>query len=393
MMALPRNQKRDELLKRVTEIRRLIEARNYESALRQITEAQREIAEDETLFSFKEDLRQLENLISQEFVRRFSFIEDLFRSGQFDEASHVLRETKQLLGESAVIELFLPLRPRLEELEERFTFERRRYYEIRFLEARQLVEERRLEEAERSLRELRYLASAHREDFRYPVVHDIEVLSERVEREIAERNAGIATVTLRIEREASIVPTRQRLTPVYLEKNFLPYVHAVAEVQHVIDEIRGRRPVEVAIKAFSQRSPISVSIDGAAEALGLIRETVVPWRRKHAEEMARLLEAEKQADIENKKAEILERRARAQKERAEAEKLASESVRQREEAEKMKLENEKLRLELYRTRIELALDILSRVAPRLSENERIAYVVKLLSPLETLVLSELSLEQ
>lgn len=107
--------------------------------------------------------------------------------------------------------------------------------------------------------------------------------------------------------------------------------------------------------------------------------------------MARLSEQDKQADIETKKAEVLEKRANAVKGRAEAEKLEAEAIKQREEAEKMKLENEKLRLELHRAKIQLALDILNQLAPSLPETERIAYLVRLLPPLDTVISSNLQI--
>jgi hypothetical protein len=180
-----------------------------------------------------------------------------------------------------------------------------------------------------------------------------------------------------------------RLTSHFLAHTVSPYISAIAEVQRIIDEIRKRERREVEISLISQNSPISLSLDGAAEAVGLVRDTVVPWRRKHAETMLRLLEQEKQAEIESKQAEVLEKRASATRGRAESEKLLAEAAKQHEEAEKIKLDNEKARLELYRARMQFALEVLKQVAPNLSETERIEYVVRLLPPLNTLVSSNL----
>src|SRR5262249_31927807 len=134
----------------------------------------------------------------------------------------------------------------------------------------------------------------------------------------------------------------QTLTPKYLVSIVTPYLDALGELQKVIDEMLGRTPSEIQIKVIRQQSPISVSLKGVAEAIQVVKDTVVPWRRKHAENMARLFEIEKQADIENKKAEILEKRAGAAKSRAELEKIAAEASQQRAKAERIKLENEKL---------------------------------------------------
>jgi len=183
----------------------------------------------------------------------------------------------------------------------------------------------------------------------------------------------------------------RKSTPGYLTDTLGPYLAAIAEIQNIINEIQGKEHREVVIESIVQQSPISVSLDGASQAVQVVTDTVVPWRRKHAQEMARLATLEKQAEIESKKAEVLEKRARAAKDRAEAGRLVAEAAKQREEAERMKLENEKLRVELHRATIQLALDILAQVAPNLPETEKIAYTVRLLAPLDTIVSSELEI--
>jgi hypothetical protein len=183
----------------------------------------------------------------------------------------------------------------------------------------------------------------------------------------------------------------QTLTPHDLATTISPFLNAISEIQRIIDEISGRKPRGIRIRAIRQESPISISLEGAAEAVQVVKDTVVPSWRKHAETMAHLSEQEKQAEIESKKAEVLEKRASAAKGRAEAEKLVAEAVKQREEAEKMKLENEKLRIELHRAKIQLALDILNQLAPNLSETDRVAYLIRLLPPLDTVISSNLEI--
>lgn len=172
------------------------------------------------------------------------------------------------------------------------------------------------------------------------------------------------------------------LTPDILETQVSPYLSAIAKLQNLVSTVRKHRPYPVTIKAIRQSSPVSVSLSAAADAIQIVRDSLVPWRKRHAEKMAQLLEQEKQADIESKKAEILEKRAHAERERVEAKK-------QREEAERLKLENEKLRLELQRFRVLLAVEILAQAAPNLSEAEKIAYLLKILPPLDVLIFSEL----
>lgn len=191
---------------------------------------------------------------------------------------------------------------------------------------------------------------------------------------------------------SSIVLTNKPLTPTFLSNVVTLYLNAVASIQHVIDEINGRDKRDVLIKAISQNSPINVNLEGAAETLQQINDLVAPWRRKHSEKMSVLLEREKQAEIGVRKAEISEKRALAAKGQAEAKKIAAEAAKQHVETEKLRLENDKSRLELHRAKIQLALDVLAQISPNLSESEKIAYVVRLLPPLDVLLSSELELE-
>lgn len=228
-------------------------------------------------------------------------------------------------------------------------------------------------------------------DLRYRLDHFRDDLLAQIERRVLEERASKAGyLVLRTEQEELPLPLQRYLTPSYLSREVIPYLDSIANIQRIIDEISGRPISEVRVKMISQTSPISVSMEGASQAIELVRDTVTPWRRRHTQEMARLSEAEKQAEIESKKAEILEKRARAQKDRAKAERIAAEVAQQHEMAEKARLENEKLRLDLQREKIQLAMDILAQVAPNLSEKEKIAYIIRLLPPVERLALSELS---
>lgn len=181
----------------------------------------------------------------------------------------------------------------------------------------------------------------------------------------------------------------QTLSPRFLATTLSSYLGAIADIQHVVDEILAKPQSEVRIKFIKQESPISVSLDGAADAVQIVQDSIVPWRRKHTEFMALLQEQEKLAEIESKKAEILEKRASAAKGRAEAEKLSAEATKQHEETEKLKLENEKLRLDIHRAKIQLAIEVIDQLLPGISETEKVAYLVKLLPPLEVIIFSTL----
>lgn len=169
-------------------------------------------------------------------------------------------------------------------------------------------------------------------------------------------------------------PDIPNLTPEYLVNIIAPYLSAVIELQHLIDTIKKRELSLVSIKEIKRNSPISVSLDGAGEAIQLIKDTVVPWRRKHAETMARLLEQEKSVEIEAKKAEVIDKKIVA-----------------REQANKLKLENEKLRLELQQAKMQLAVEMLNSLSHNMTQAEREAIIQKLLPILDTVSLGKLEM--
>jgi uncharacterized protein with HEPN domain len=189
-----------------------------------------------------------------------------------------------------------------------------------------------------------------------------------------------------------VSPSSTKLTSTYLDVSLVPYLKAIARIQCIINEIEGNTHKEVIIRSITQRNPINVSLEGASKAIQEVKDSVVPWRRQHQKELANLQEQEKKVEIGIKEAEILERQAKAAKDQAEAGKISAEAAKQHEETEKLRLENEKLKIELHRAQIQLALEVLAQVAPNLSETERIAYVVKLLPPLNVVVSSDLEID-
>jgi len=195
---------------------------------------------------------------------------------------------------------------------------------------------------------------------------------------------------MRASGERKIVLYEKNLTPQILKEEIPRLVEAIEKIQQIISEIKGIEFKSVAISKIEQHSPVSISLGGATEAIDLLRRILVPWQREHYREIAHLEEREKQVEIELKKAEILERRARAAKERREAEKLLAEATKQRQEAERLRLENSQLRLTLEREKIRLAIEMVKEIAPNLPEEEKLGYIIKILSAINALV--ELNIE-
>jgi hypothetical protein len=198
--------------------------------------------------------------------------------------------------------------------------------------------------------------------------------------------------SVQITFDTDIGTIEQSLTSEYLKSTILPYLSAITDIQRILDKIQNKNSGEVKIKSISQNSPISVSLDGASQAIQTIIEYVIPWKRKYAEEIAQLSISDKQAEIETKRAEVLEKRARATKDRAESEKLLAEIGVKKAETTRMELENEKLRLELQRAKIQMALDVLKEIAPNIPETEKVEHLLRLLPPLDVIIFSNLEIK-
>lgn len=173
-----------------------------------------------------------------------------------------------------------------------------------------------------------------------------------------------------------------RLTPKLMADAVMPYLLAVADLQRIIDEMNGHATTDVTIKLIKQGS-ISVNLGGADGAIAAIKNLVIPWRRTHQAEMARLEEQKAQAEIEATKATALETRARAEKERQEAKLTMAEAA-------KVLAETEKIHQDTQLERVRVALEIIKQMAPNMTEEQKFAYVAQLMEPLK--VIADSSLE-
>jgi hypothetical protein len=182
-----------------------------------------------------------------------------------------------------------------------------------------------------------------------------------------------------------------RLTPRYLLDVVAPYLDAVAELEQIVSSAPAKEPAEIWIRSMSQASPVSVRIDGVVEAIELILDSVIPWRREHAKKMAELAERKQEAEIAMYQADAQEKRARARRERAEAHQAEEDLLGPQRLAKlkKMELENEERRLELERARINLAFEIVDKLEPDAPEERRVSIALRLIKPLGVLTGSPL----
>lgn len=93
--------------------------------------------------------------------------------------------------------------------------------------------------------------------------------------------------SLRSDGENSHEGAPLQLTPDYLAAQVIPYLQAVAKVQHVSQDYLGAPFQGVRINAITADGTvprITVNMDGASEAISLIKAWVGSWRYAHREE-------------------------------------------------------------------------------------------------------------
>jgi len=171
------------------------------------------------------------------------------------------------------------------------------------------------------------------------------------------------------------VTTPLRITPSSLRTEIAPMLEALQEIQETADAGTGRE-YRGQITSISQSSPVQISLSGLHDAVKLVLELIIPWRREHACRMLRLKEEE--AALENEK-----RRAQLAREHVELEGLDLEN-RHRE----MELAHE--RISLAQARIKLAQQSMKILDPNrmLRELGREVYLQKLIVAIDHLAESD-----
>lgn len=180
------------------------------------------------------------------------------------------------------------------------------------------------------------------------------------------------------------------LTADFFRYELLPYLEAVQEIQDIIDDINGEdhHPIEIIRIA---KGSVNVGLIGGEEVIKIIREEITPWRREHAKQMAELERRSKKLAIEMERAEIHATNARKAKDVGETEKLEAEAALIRAQVRHQEIENDKLELLLQKDKLELAIQILERIAPDLTDEQRLEYFSRMFGPLDQLLSSKLEL--
>lgn len=183
----------------------------------------------------------------------------------------------------------------------------------------------------------------------------------------------------------------EALTPQYLSSAVVPYLSALVDLQQIVDEL-GKEPLHKGrILAITQGSPVSVTIEGISRAVQILQETVAPWRLDHAKPMAHLVQRERKATIDLARAEILKARAQVDEDVVKRKKLLAKAADRYARGETRLHESKEQKQSLQYSQIYLALQILSQIDPDLQEEERAAYLLRLLPVLDTLLTNPLQI--
>lgn len=193
--------------------------------------------------------------------------------------------------------------------------------------------------------------------------------------------------------------------PDYLATAVLPYISALIQIHHVIDEIHGRSPADIKILGIRYGS-VSVDLTGGIrDTVELLLDTVVSWRRENKKKLADLELAEKETELRKKKVEVEQARAALPREakqaeeaaertaaetlklEAEAQKVEAEARLLNEQAQKQQLDNQKIQLEI----MQLTLEMITRIAPDLPEEKRLLYAIKMVDPVRLIATSPLEI--
>lgn len=137
---------------------------------------------------------------------------------------------------------------------------------------------------------------------------------------------------------------------------------------------------------------LNITFEGVAKSIELTQEFIVPWRRKHAQEMAQIEELEKKQRVALLEADLAEKAAKTAQTVEAAETVRAMAAQEREKAKKMQLENHLLQVKVSRAKMELVIEMLNQIAPNLDELTRLAKILELLPHVDVLTASPLMLD-
>lgn len=187
----------------------------------------------------------------------------------------------------------------------------------------------------------------------------------------------------------TVVPPSNGLHPEHLAGVIDPYLSTLAELQYTVDQVSGNAPSQVRVLAVTHSLPAVASMKGVMQAVQLLDEIVIPRKRALSQAMSQLRVKEKEAALAKAEIDLLRARASAAHDAVEREQLLAQVPSHVIEVERWTWGIKQLQRELERARIQMALELLLRINPELSNADRVSYAIRLLPLLEHVLTSPL----
>jgi hypothetical protein len=168
-----------------------------------------------------------------------------------------------------------------------------------------------------------------------------------------------------------------------------PYLSAVTDIQHCIDELADRPLSRLRVVALRHDSPVVATVEGIREAAAVIHQTISPQRHLFDEMACHVLIAEKELTAERARIEALEARSRLASSTNGDEWWTTDMASQVAHIQQLQHECERLGIELQRFKIGLACNLIAWIAPHLERAEMVHYVVRILPALDQVLSSPL----
>ena len=93
------------------------------------------------------------------------------------------------------------------------------------------------------------------------------------------------TLTTRLTRETG---EPMILTPNGLSRNLAPYLNAIISIQNIFNEVKGLPLRKISILEIHTRPVMTIRLDGAAEAIFIIKSIINAWRQRNHEQITRI---------------------------------------------------------------------------------------------------------
>jgi hypothetical protein len=163
-----------------------------------------------------------------------------------------------------------------------------------------------------------------------------------------------------------------------------PTIAAIESFQRLCDKIIGQESSDIRLHYIASHSPVIINFDGIGDVIRALNDEIIPYRRRHAKEMAQLQEGVLKVELLKGQAAVKQALTISDKESAESSKLKAETIKILAEAEGQMIENEERRFKLNEQKLDMALRIVDAMQSDLKATERLTHAVQLLPLLDTL---------